>query len=98
MWMTDRGAQPVMRQVLILLFVALITLSPAAALAMSHCPGMMSAACQGPCASYACAAHVIPLLQAPAEVEDVVASPFDRASDATLGIPDPPPRSLSLAA
>jgi hypothetical protein len=88
----------VKRRVLILLFVVLIALSPAAALSMSHCAAMMSAACQGPCATYACAGSLVPRIQAPAYVEGTVAHSVDRTLDAPPGIPDPPPRSLSLTA
>lgn len=86
------------RRAVFLAFVAVMALSPAAALAMSHCPAMMSAACQGPCASYACASSPVPLVQAPVHVEDTIAGSAGRAPDATLGTPHPPPRPLSLTA
>ncbi len=85
-----------MRRTLILLVAAVMALSPVAALSMSHCPWMMSAACQGPCATYACAASPVPPIQAPAYIEDTITRSVDRAPDATFGTLDPPPKPLSL--
>lgn len=93
-----RNGRPMIRRAMFLAFVAVMALSPAAALAMSHCPAMMSAACLGPCASYACASSPVPPVQALVHVEDTVAVSAHRAPDALLGTPDPPPRPLSFTA
>lgn len=85
-------------QAFIMLMVALMIFSPAAALAMSHCAGMMSAVCQGPCASYACADSPDPLVQALIPVEDAVTGSVGAAPDVTPVTPHPPPRPRSLAA
>jgi hypothetical protein len=86
-----------MRPALILLLVAVAALAPAGALAMGHCQAM-SAACQGPCASYACVTNPVPLVYTPREIDSAVPPSADRAPDTLLGSLDPPPRPLSLPA
>jgi len=83
-----------MRRVLMLAFVVVLIFAPAVALAMSHCAGMMSAVCQGPCASYACESAPVPLVGAPVEVDSVLVASIDHVADPTLGTPEPPPRPL----
>lgn len=86
-----------MRQALIVLFVLVAALAPAGALSMGHCQ-TMSAACQGPCASYACVANPVPLLYTPRAIDTAPVRPADRVPDTPLGSLDPPPRPLSLPA
>lgn len=86
----------VLRRAVVLLVAALMAISPAGALAMGHCPAM-SAACQGPCASYACAAPPVSLVQAPVAVGDLIPSRVARVPTAVPGTPDPPPRYLPLS-